>query len=102
MRKVKYLEIGSLVLLSRWSDAKFEDPFVVGELESIHTDCRGTCYKVKEHARQFKNCFQITPEERGMIEHWSRYSGGARGSIRGAVKRYSALFNDANAQAPNP
>lgn len=62
MRRCKYPKIGSLVLITRWSDAKFEDPFRVGTLEGISITKACIRYFVSGSSRSLGHCFLITEE----------------------------------------
>ena len=52
-------KIGSLVLVSRWSDAHSSDPYSIGWLESA----KDGYYKVVRNNRWYHHCWEITNEE---------------------------------------
>jgi hypothetical protein len=67
MRKAKRPRIGSLVLLSRWSDHDIMDPWFIGFLCERGTDKQGMYYKAEcergETSRFFRHAFRITERE---------------------------------------
>jgi len=63
MRKVKHVEIGDYVLLARWRDKSFHDPWVVGHIVECGFDKTGPWYRCEGSRRCFRNCWKISYEE---------------------------------------
>ena len=64
MRRIKNPKYGEYVLLSRWGDHDYHDPWYIGTLEGTRKYLDGTMgYKVHQCERWFPCCFRITWKE---------------------------------------
>lgn len=61
MRRVKRPKIGEYVLLARWRDKSFYDPWEVGYLTAITERAHGIAYCITH--RFYPNCWRISREE---------------------------------------
>jgi hypothetical protein len=63
MRNVKHVKLNDYVLLSRWRDKSFHDPWHVGFISEYGTDNRGKWYRCAGSTQCFRHCWKISKDE---------------------------------------
>ena len=63
MRKLKKPKIGQYVLVARWGDKSYYDPWRIGYIDSILIKEKETLVTVKDCNRLWPHCWTITPDE---------------------------------------
>lgn len=63
MQKVKHVKLNDYVLLSRWADKGFHDPWAVGFISEYGVDMRGRWYRVGTTQHRYRHCWKITSAE---------------------------------------
>ena len=63
MRKIKRPKVGEYVLVSRYSDKDFNDPWYVGWISEVGEDKRGMFYKCEGNDRPYRHCWRMTKQD---------------------------------------
>jgi hypothetical protein len=63
VRRVKHVKLEDYVLLARWRDKSFQDPWEVGFIAEFGTDHTGQWYRIQGSTRRYRHCWKISEEE---------------------------------------
>lgn len=63
MTKVKRVKIDDYVLITKYSDKDFTDPWNIGLISEFGEDKKGLFYRVGESNRYYRHCWKVTKEE---------------------------------------
>ena len=76
MQKVKHINAGDYVLVSRWGDKDLYDPSYVGFINEWGEDKGGRFYRVEGSKRYWRHCWKISKEEGNERLENSKLYGG--------------------------